>query len=102
MEASQEALLIRLAMYPAPNPLSMLTTLTQLAHELSIASNAATPPKDAPYPTLVGTAITGQSAMPPTTLASAPSMPATATMALEDMMSSECDRRRWMPETPAS
>ena len=41
-------LFIMLAMYPAPNPLSMLTTLTPLAQELSIESRAATPPKLAP------------------------------------------------------
>ena len=83
----EEALLIMLARYPAPKPLSMFTTLIPLAQELSIASRAATPPNDAPYPTLVGTAMTGQSAIPPTTLARAPSMPATATMAFEVIMS---------------
>ena len=40
-------------------------------------SRAATPPNEAPYPTLVGTAITGTGTSPPTTLGSAPSMPAT-------------------------
>ena len=45
-----------------------------------MASSAARPPKLAPYPMLVGTATTGQAASPPTTLASAPSMPATTTM----------------------
>ena len=48
---------MRLARKPAPKPLSMFTTLTPLAQELSIASSAAIPPKLAPYPTLVGTAI---------------------------------------------
>lgn len=38
-----------------------------------MASSAATPPKLAPYPTLVGTAMTGQLTRPPTTLARAPS-----------------------------
>ena len=38
-------------------------------------SRADRPPKFAPYPMLVGTAITGQEASPPTTLANAPSMP---------------------------
>ncbi len=33
---------------PAPYPLSMLTTTTPGAHELSIANSAATPPNDAP------------------------------------------------------
>lgn len=40
--------LIMLARYPAPKPLSMFTTLTPLAQELSIASKAATPPNEAP------------------------------------------------------
>ena len=40
--------LMRLARKPAPKPLSMFTTDTPLAHELSIASSAATPPNDAP------------------------------------------------------
>src|SRR6266576_2873353 len=61
---------MRLAAAAAPNPLSMLTTVTPDAHELSIPSNAAIPPNDAPYPTLVGTAITGTGTSPPTTLGS--------------------------------
>src|SRR5579862_1263157 len=40
--------LIRLATKPAPKPLSMLTTVTFDAQELSIPSRAAIPPKDAP------------------------------------------------------
>ena len=40
--------LIMFARYPAPKPLSMFTTDTPLAQELSILSSAATPPKDAP------------------------------------------------------
>jgi hypothetical protein len=71
--------LILWARKPAPKPLSMLTTLQPLAQELSMDSSAASPPKLAPYPTLVGTAITGQSTRPPSTLASAPSIPAMAT-----------------------
>ena len=39
-----------------------------MAQELSIASRAATPPKLAPYPTLVGTAMTGAVTSPPMTL----------------------------------
>src|SRR2546430_15311736 len=74
--------LIWLAWCAAPYPLSMLTTDTPGAQELSIARSAAIPPKDAPYPTLVGTAMTGRSTSPPITLGSAPSMPATATIAL--------------------
>ncbi len=55
----------------------MLTTVTPGAQELSIASRAASPPKEAPYPTLVGTATIGTPVSPPTTDGSAPSMPAT-------------------------
>ena len=62
---------------PAPYPLSMLTTVTPGAQELSIASRAASPPNEAPYPTLVGTATSGTPTRPPTTEGSAPSMPAT-------------------------
>jgi hypothetical protein len=52
--------LIKLATKPAPKPLSMFTTVTFDAHELSIPNNAATPPKDAQYLTLVGTVISGR------------------------------------------
>src|ERR1041385_3657359 len=68
---------MRLAAAAAPNPLSMLTTVTPDAQEFSMARSAASPPKEAPYPTLVGTAMTGTFTSPPTTLGSAPSMPAT-------------------------
>ena len=44
----------------------------------ALTEGADNPPKLAPYPTLVGTAITGQSTRPPTTEARAPSIPATA------------------------
>src|SRR6056297_552102 len=40
--------LMRLAAKAAPKPLSMLTTVTPEAQELSIPSRAATPPKAAP------------------------------------------------------
>ena len=50
------------------------------AQLFSMESNAARPPKLAPYPTLVGTAMTGTSTSPPTTLASAPSIPAMTIM----------------------
>jgi hypothetical protein len=40
--------LIKLAENPAPKPLSMLTTETFDAHELSIPKSAAMPPKLAP------------------------------------------------------
>ena len=39
---------IMLAKYPAPNPLSMFTTLVPLAQEFSILSSADNPPKFAP------------------------------------------------------
>jgi hypothetical protein len=38
----------RAAWTPAPKPLSMFTTTTPGAQELSIASNAAMPPSEAP------------------------------------------------------
>jgi len=40
--------LMRLAAAAAPNPLSMLTTVTPAAQELSMPSSAATPPNEAP------------------------------------------------------
>src|SRR5947209_3992523 len=51
---------------------------------------------------LVGTAITGQSTRPPTTLGSAPSMPATTTMASAAAIRSRCRSRRCSPATPTS
>src|ERR1051325_3593963 len=77
---SSQRRLIRLATKPAPNPLSIFTTVTFDAHELSIPSSAAKPSNDAPYPILVGTAITGTDTIPPTTDGSAPSIPATTTI----------------------
>ena len=65
-------MLIKLAWYPAPKPLSIFTTDTPEAQLLSMHRRAARPPKLAPYPTLVGTAITGQDTSPPTTLAKRP------------------------------
>jgi hypothetical protein len=60
----------------------MFITPTPAAQEFSIVSNADNPPKLAPYPLLVGTAMTGQCTKPPTTLGKAPSMPATTMMTL--------------------
>ena len=40
--------LIRAARQPAPKPLSMFTTATPVAQELSMVSSAANPPKEAP------------------------------------------------------
>ena len=93
---------MRLARNPAPKPLSMLTTLHPDAQELSIESSADSPPKLAPYPTLVGTAITGQSTRPPTTEASAPSIPATATTQRADISGSRLASSRCSPATPTS
>ena len=91
-----------LARYPAPNPLSIFTTLTPLAQEFSMESRADTPPKDAPYPMLVGTAITGQSARPPMTLARAPYIPAMAIITRASIIESMWDSRRCRPATPTS
>ena len=55
-------------MVAAPKPLSMLTTDTPEAQLFSIPSSAAMPPKLAPYPTLVGTAMTGALIKPAITL----------------------------------
>ena len=79
---------IRATAHAAPNPLSMPTTVTPDAHDDSIARSAVTPANDDPYPVLVGTATTGAPLSPPTTLASAPSMPATTTIASASTTSS--------------
>jgi hypothetical protein len=71
---------INAATYPPLKPLSMLTTTTLAEQLLSMVNRGATPEKAAPYPMLVGTATTGQSTSPPTTLGRAPSMPATTTI----------------------
>src|SRR5690348_2499871 len=71
----------RWAAIAAPNPESMLTTVTPAAQDACMARSAVTPSSEAPYPVEVGTAITGQRTRPPTTLANAPSMPATTTTA---------------------
>ena len=92
----------RAANTPAPYPLSMLTTVTPGAQELSIASSAARPPNDAPYPTLVGTATIGTPTRPPTTDGSAPSMPATTTRQSACSSSSRTPSSRCSPATPTS
>ena len=51
---------------------------------------------------LVGTAMTGQSARPPMTLARAPSIPAMAMITRALMMVSICATRRCRPATPTS
>lgn len=45
----------------------MLTTVTPEAHVFNILNNVVIPFKCAPYPILVGTAITGVETNPPTT-----------------------------------
>src|SRR5260221_317085 len=78
----------------APKPLWMFTTVTWDAQLFSIPRRAAPPPKLAPYPMLVGTAITGTPTSPPTTLGSAPSIPATQTITRADASFSRCSSRR--------
>src|SRR6186713_2318834 len=80
----------------------MLTTVTPEAQLLSAASNAATPPKLAPYPTLVGTAMTGVDTSPPTTDGSAPSIPATTITTAARVSDAAPDSTRWIPATPTS
>ena len=80
----------------------MLTTVTPGAQELSIASSAASPPNEAPYPTLVGTATIGTPVSPPTTDGSAPSMPATTTRQSAASSRSWTASSRCSPATPTS
>ena len=80
----------------------MLTTATPAAQELSIASNGAAPPRWAPYPTLVGTPITGAANRPPTTLVSAPSMPATQITTAARSSRDRTANSRCSPATPTS
>lgn len=80
----------------------MLTTVTPGAHELSIANSAATPPKEAPYPTEVGTATNGTPTRPPTTEGSAPSIPATTTRQSAFSSAGRTASKRCSPDTPTS
>ena len=98
----REVRLIIAARYPAPKPLSMLTTPMPGAQLLSMASSAAIPPKLAPYPTLVGTATIGVSTSPPTTEGSAPSIPATTTSARQCRSLGRWSSSRCKPDTPTS
>src|SRR5215212_3201182 len=87
--------LMRLATNPAPKPLSIFTTVTFEEHEFNIPRRAATPPNDAPYPMLVGTATTGTPTRPPTTDGRAPSIPA-ATITTRDRCNTlRSDSTRW-------
>ena len=67
---------------PAPNPLSIFTTDNPGAQDCNMAYNAVLPPAPTPYPTEVGTAMTGTSTKPATTEGKVPSIPATTTNAL--------------------
>src|SRR5476649_2684815 len=93
--SDHDAFRILAAAIAAPKPLSMLHTVTPAAQLLSIASNADSPSKLAPYPTLVGTAITGTRTSPPTTDGSAPSIPATTITTAASRSASCCASRRW-------
>ena len=93
---------MRLAIVAAPSPLSMLTTATPVAQLFSMPSSADSPPKLAPYPMLVGTAMTGARTRPPTTLGNAPSMPATAMTTRAASRRSRSASSRCSPATPAS
>src|ERR1700723_394096 len=95
-------LLITLATQPAPNPLSIFTTLTFEAQLFNIASSAVNPPKLDPYPVLVGTAITGEATSPATTLGSAPSIPATQIITRAAANFFRCSNSRCSPATPTS
>ena len=68
--------------------------VTQDGELFSIPSKAARPPKLAPYPVLVGTAMTGLSTRPATTLGNAPSIPATTMTAAHSRSRSVSTRRR--------
>src|SRR3989338_5973391 len=80
----------------------MFTTTTPGEQEFSIVNRGAIPLKDAPYPIDVGTAITGFSINPETTLGKTPSIPATtiSTLASDNfslLLSNLC-----IPATPTS
>ena len=60
------------------------------------------PWKLAPYPTDVGTAITGASARPAITVPRAPSIPATAIMQFALQIRSLWLNSLWIPATPTS
>src|SRR4030095_9747976 len=64
--ASAARALIWLAAHPAPKPLLMFTTVKPLAQLVNIPNRGVNPPRWAPYPTLVGTAMTGRPIKPPT------------------------------------
>src|SRR5262249_24554246 len=90
------------AMAAAPKPLSIFTTDTPVAQLFSIPSRAARPPKLAPYPTLVGTAITGTPTSPAMTLGKAPSIPPTTIITRAAARRSRSPSSRCRPATPTS
>src|SRR5215469_12390288 len=88
------------ARYAAPKPLSILTTAVLGEQEFNIPKSAASPPNEAPYPTDVGTQITGAATRPPTTLGSAPFIPAQTTSTRARERTSRWARCRCRPATP--
>ena len=80
----------------------MFTAVTPLAHEFNAARSEATPPRAAPYPREVGTAMSGRPTSPPITEKSEASIPATAITTSAFSISSSRDRRRRIPATPTS
>ena len=72
------------------------------AQLFSIVNKAERPLKLAPYPTDVGTAITGTSTNPPTTLGKAPSIPATTINTLASLIIFILFSNLCMPATPTS
>jgi hypothetical protein len=72
----------------------MFTTATPGAHEASMVSKADSPSKEAPYPTLVGTATIGEEMSPATTDGSAPSIPATTITQSAASSAARCSRIR--------
>jgi len=80
----------------------MLTAVTPLAHELTAERSEASPPKAAPYPREVGTAMMGRPARPARTENSDASIPAHAMITSQRSISSSRDSRRSTPATPTS
>src|SRR5882724_7480992 len=80
----------------------MLTTAIPGAQAFSIVIKAAVPPKPVPYPTLVGTAITGAATSPPTSVGKAPSIPATTMITFAEFRASRAASNRCTPATPTS
>lgn len=93
---------INAAMCPAPNPLSMFTTATPGAHPFNIDKSGVMPPRLEPYPTLVGTPITGALTKPAITDGNAPSIPAIATITVAACNVGKAAKSLCMPATPIS